>query len=60
MKEHPRDRIARMFGLGNYGVKLTAEILADYAELIAQALEEDEYFLAAEAVREFSRNDAQD
>lgn len=59
MKEHPRDRIARHFGLGNFGVKLTDEILADYAELIAQRLEVDEHLLAAEVVREFANYDVQ-
>lgn len=35
MAEDPATRIARMFGLGAYGDKLVAEILADYRQLIA-------------------------
>lgn len=30
MAENPRDRIARHFGLGKYGVDLADEILKDY------------------------------
>lgn len=50
-KEHPRDRIARHFGLGNYGVRLADEILADYREIIAEYLDDGELHLAAEVVR---------
>lgn len=50
--EHPRDRIARHFGLGNYGVELADKILGDYREMIAEYLEETEMGLAAHVVRE--------
>jgi len=50
--EHPRDRIARHFGLGNYGVNLADEILGDYRELIAQYFEETGLGLAAHVLRQ--------
>ena len=52
MAEHPRDRMARHFGLGNYGVNLADEILGDYRELIAQYFEETGLGLAAHVLRQ--------
>lgn len=52
MTEHPRDRIARMFGMGDYGKMLADEILTDYRSLIAEYLEETEMGLAAHVIRE--------
>lgn len=57
MKESPRDRIARMFGMGEYGKKLAEEILREYGEQIAQWLDADEHHMAADAVREFNGYD---
>lgn len=50
--EHPRDRIARHFGLGDYGVNLADEILEDYREMIAQYMEDTGLGLAAYVLRE--------
>lgn len=38
MSEHPRDRMARHFGLGEYGERLADEILNDYREMLADWL----------------------
>lgn len=39
MTEHPRDRMARIFGMGDYGKRLAEDILREYGEQIAQYLE---------------------
>jgi hypothetical protein len=57
VKESPRDRIARMFGMGEYGKKLADEILREHGEQIAKWLETDEHYLAADSVREFNGYD---
>lgn len=52
MTEHPRDRIARIFAMGEYGQMLADEILTDYRSMIIEYLEETEMGLAAHVVRE--------
>ncbi len=49
--------MARHFGLGEYGKGLAEEILRQYGEQVAQWLEADEHYMAAEAVREFNNYD---
>lgn len=47
MAEHPRDRLARLFGLGKYGEKLAQEILDDYAVILATKIRDsdtDDYY----------------
>lgn len=55
--ESPRDRMARHFGMGEYGKRLAEDILRQYGEQVARWLEVDEHFMAAEAVREFNNYD---
>lgn len=45
--ESPRDRIARHFGLGEYGKKLADEILDDQLEIWLQELRDTGLGLAA-------------
>lgn len=53
--EMPRDRMARMFGLGEFGKTLAEEILREYGEQIAQWLElAADRPEAAKDVREFN------
>lgn len=55
--ESPRNRMARHFGLGEYGKHLADAILREYGEQIAQYLEGDDYLGAASVVREFNDYD---
>jgi hypothetical protein len=58
MPESPRDRIARHFGLGEYGKRLAEEILREYGEQIALYLEVGaDRPEAAEDVRVFNNYD---
>lgn len=52
--ETPRDRIARHFGLGQYGKHLAAEILRSYGEMLAVQLEEQGEHKAAKYLREIN------
>lgn len=54
MAEGPRNRMARIFGMGAYGEHLADEILREYGEQIARYLEGNDFLLAAEEVREFN------
>lgn len=52
MPENPRDRMARHFGLGEYGKKLADEILDDYLRSIVEKLRETGLGLAAAYLEE--------
>lgn len=57
MPEHPRDQMARIFGMGDYGIRLAEDILRNYGEQIAQWLEFVDRPEAATDVREFNSYD---
>lgn len=51
MTEHPRDRIARIFGMGKYGEQLADQLLEDYRNIIADYLEGNDLPHASNIVR---------
>lgn len=52
--EHPAERLARLFGMGEYGKNLSKEILGDYKSMIENELENAGYARAADYIwREF-------
>lgn len=55
--ESARDRMARHFGLGEYGKRLAEDILREYGETIASWLELMDRPEAARDVREFNDYD---
>jgi hypothetical protein len=55
--ESPRDRMARHFGLGDYGKRLADEILRDYGTQICGWLHANDAPTAAELVKEFNALD---
>lgn len=48
--EEIRDKIARHFGLGDFGVRLAQEYLDEYAHNLSDELRDEDHDLAAEVI----------